>query len=232
MRKRGIVIDYDALVTPRPSLIYDEMVSHLIEQLPELWQKAYRKMAQSPTRIHSFSHGGYAFLFDRASELRARGVVSGDRAVEDRIIVAYGRAQASNDIGGNDCRKNLLGDSSHRFGENHKRPYLKGTVLGGCFDISLYPQHRDLESERSSEARTYRAMKRYCKDYPGIFAFTRLIYGSRSWRPSGIEHGLLKQDGSMWTHVFKNAAMESRFSLQALRARTARREAAEATSAD
>lgn len=213
MRVRGTSVDYDALVNPKHSLIYDELVEHLIEVLPPLWQKAYRKMTQSPTSIHHFSHRGFDFLFDRASELHSRGVVPDERAVEDRIIVAYGRSAATLGRNDNGSKKHLLGDAAERFGDNTERPYLPGGVLGGTFDISLYPQYRDLDNERSSDSRAYRAMKKYCSEHLGTFCFTRLVYTTRSWRPATIEHGLLRADGTFWVRKFKNATVESRIPL-------------------
>jgi len=231
MRMRGTTVDYDALVNPRPSLLYDELVQHLLEVLPPLWQKAYRKMAQSPTSIHPFSHRGYEFLFDRASELHARGVVPGERAVEDRIIVAYGRSTASTKRSGNGTKMSLLGSAAARFGDGSERSYLPGGVLGGTFDISLYPQYRNLDDERSSDSREYRAMKKYCSEQAGTFCFTRLIYSSRSWRPAVIEHGLLKADGIFWVRKFRNATIESRIPLLLRSGRNGRRTALESTSA-
>ena len=111
-RMRGTTADYDALVSPRQSLLYVKLVQHLLEVLPPLWQKAYRKMAQSPTSIHHFTHRGFDFLFDRASELHARGVVPGERVVEDRIIVAYGRSTTPAEHKGNGDRKHLLGSAA------------------------------------------------------------------------------------------------------------------------
>ena len=213
MRMRGITVDYDALVSPSSSLSYDELVQHLLEVLPPLWQKSYRKMAQSPTSIHHFTHRGYEFLFDRASELHARGVIPGERAVEDRIIVAYGRSTASTKRNGNGTKMSLLGSAAARFGEGSERSYLPGGVLGGTFDISLYPQYRNLDDERSSDSRVYRAMKKYCSEHLGTFCFSRLIYTSRSWRPTAIEHGLLRTDSTFWVRKFKNATVESRIPL-------------------
>lgn len=210
MRMRGTTVDYDALLNPRPSLLHDELIEHLSSTLPPLWQKAYRKMTQSPTSIHHFSHGGFDFLFDRASELHARGVVAGERIVEDRIIVAYGQSTAASARNNNGSKRNLLGVAAARFGDNTERRYLPGGVLGGTFDISLYPQYRDLDNERSADSRVYRAMKKYCTEHPGTFCFSRLIYTTRSWRPATIEHGLLRQDGTFWVNRFKNAAVESR----------------------
>ena len=211
MRTRGTTVDYDALVNPQPPLLYDELANQLSRELPSLWRKAYRKMAQSPTCIHQFSQHGFELLFDRASELHARGVVPGERAVEDRIIVAYGRSRESASESG--CGKHLLGAAGEQFGEKPERSYLPGGVLGGTFDISLYPQYRNLDDERSSDSREYRAMKKYCCDHADTFCFTRLIYTSRSWRPAVIEHGLLKADGTFWVRTFRNAAVESRIPL-------------------
>ena len=232
MRTRGITVDYDALVTPRPSLLYDEVVEHVLGELPPLWQKAYRKMAQSPTSIHQFSHREFDFLFDRASELHSRGVVPDERAVEDRIIVAYGRSAPEAVRNGDGSRRNLLGAAAARFGDNTDRPYQPGRVLGKTFDISLYPQYRDLEKERSADGRAYRAMKKHCSEHPGTFCFTRLIYSSRSWRPTAIEHGLLRTDGAFWVRKFKNSTVESRLLLLPGRGRRRRKTSAEVTTAD
>ena len=232
MRVRGTTVDYDALVNPNPSYHYEELIEHLLESLPPLWQKAYRKMAQSPTSIHQFSHRGFDFLFDRASELHARGVVPGERAVEDRIIVAYGRSAATLVQNGNGSKKRLLGDAAARFGDNTERAYLPGGVLGGTFDISLYPQYRNLDNERSADNRAYRGMKKYCLDHPGTFCFTRLVYTTRSWCPAAIEHGLLKADGTFWVRRFKNSAAESRIPLLSRSGRSGRKTSAELTITD
>jgi len=230
MRMRGTTVDYDLLLKPRPSLLYDELVEHLRTSLPPLWQKAYRKMTQSPTSIHQFSQHGFELLFDRASELHARGIVPRERTVEDRIIVAYGRSPET--AAENGCNKHLLGAAGEQFGEKPERSYLRGGVLGGSFDISLYPQYRDFDHERSSDCREYRAMKKYCCDHAGTFCFTRLIYTSRSWRPATIEHGLLRTDGSFWVRSFKNATAESRMPLLIRASKFGRRLARESSLAD
>ena len=230
MRMRGTTVDYDALLNPRPSLLHDELIEHLSNTLPPLWQKAYRKMTQSPTSIHQFSQHGFNFLFDRASELHARGVVAGERVVEDRVIVAYGRSTAA--ATETRCSKHLLGAAGEQFGEKQERPYLPGGVLGGTLDISLYPQYRDLDHERSSDCREYRAMKRYCCEVADTFCFTRLVYTSRSWRPAAIEHGLLKADGTFWVRTFKNATATPRIPLLIRASKFGRKLARESSLAD
>ena len=229
MHVRGMTVDYEALARPDLSLPYNARIDQLIEMLPPLWQKAYRKMAQSPTSIHHFSHQGFDFLFDRASELNSRGILPDERTVEDRIIVAYGRSTAAPARNGNGAKNHLLGDAAAAFGDNTERPYLPGGVLGGTFDISLYPQYRDLDNEHSADGRGYRAMRHYCAEHPGTFCFTRLIYPSRSWRPATIEHGLVRVDGTFWVSRFRNAPMESKLPLLV---RTLTGRTAEAASVD
>ena len=232
MRMRGTTVDYDALVNPRLSYQYDELVEHLSRELPPLWRKTYRKMTQSPTCIHQFSQNGFELLFDRASELHSRGVVPDERAVEDRIIVAYGQSIVASGLGSNGSKNHLLGAAAARFGDNKERPYLPGCVLGGTFDISLYPQYRDFDSERSADSREYRAMRKYCSEHSGTFCFTRLVYTSRSWRPAAIEHGLLRADGTFWVRKFRNAAIESRIPILLRSGWSGRRESAKLASAD
>lgn len=229
MARRGIHIEYAALLDPSPKQAYDTLAGRLEEILPPLWRKAYRKMAQSPTSIHPFTHQGFHLLFDRASELVAREVIPGERAVEDRILVAYGRSREGDGNGRTAVCHNLLGDAAARFGVGRSRPYLPGSVLGGNLDISLYPQLRDLDNERSSDGRAYRAMVKYCAEHPATFCFSRLIYTSRSWCPSAVEHGLLRADGSFWVRRFRNAPTESRLPLL-MRTLTGR--TAQASSAD
>ena len=75
-------------------------------------------------------------------------------------------------------------------------------------------------------------MKKYCNDHVGMFCFTRLIYTSRSWRPTAIEHGLLKDDGAFWVRTFKNAAVESRMPSLIWASKIGRRLARESSLAD
>ncbi len=229
MARRGTNIDYAGLLQSASTTSYDRLVEHLTEALPALWQKAYRKMAQSPTSIHAFTHNGFHLLFDRASELVARGIIPDERAVEDRILVAYGRSRGADGNGRHAARHNLLGEAAARFGEERSKPYLPGVVLGGDFDISLYPQQRDLVNERSPDGRAYRAMAKYCIDHPETFCFSRPLYTSRSWCPAAVEHGLLQRDGTFWIRRFRNTPMESGLPLLV---RTLTGRTAEATSAD
>jgi hypothetical protein len=210
MSRRGISIDYEGLLDGVPSRGGSDPIDHLLQVLPPLWQRAYRKMAQSPTRIHTFAHRDHHVLFDRPSALVADGILPGERAPEDRILVVYGQSQEIASTALTTQQKSLLGEAAVQLGAPRSRPYSPGSALGEAFDISLYPLYRDLDRERTSDGRAYRAMQRYCSGFPGTFCFTRLLYTSRSWCPSVIEHGLLKRDGAFWVRRFRNAQLQPR----------------------
>ncbi len=229
MPRRGISIGYQGLLDQIPSVGASDPIDHLTQTLPPLWQKAYRKMAQSPTRIHTFTHHGHRVLFDRPSELVANGTLPMERAPEDRILVAYGRSQEPPSKILPAQKKSLLGKAGSQFGAPRARPYFPGAALGETFDISLYPLYRDLDRERTSDGRAYRAMQRYCSSVPGTFCFTRLIYTSRSWCPSVIEHGLLQRSGQFWVRRFRNAQLQPRLRVAA---RYGRRQAPQPSSVE
>lgn len=207
---RGTTVNYEEILPEGGQARYDVRVAHLEQVLPPAWQKSYRKMTQAPTRIHRFSYRGYSMLFDRPSELVTARIIPPERAPEDRIVVVYGRSGAGGAQLAASPGTGLLGKEGPRFGEPPARSYLPGSVLAEPLDISLYPLYRDLDHERTPDGRTYRAMQQHCRQEPGTFCFSRLIYTSRSWAPTLIEHGLLRQDATFWIHQWYNAPPERR----------------------
>jgi hypothetical protein len=201
---RGISIDYDAVRSKYSTAEYDALVGKLRKALPSVWQKAYRKMVRHPTHVLRFSDRGVDLLFDHVSELVDRGSLSVDQAVEDRVVVAFGRTNSAEPRRVGQRVNGLLGAASAILGGGTNRDHVPGGLLGATLDVCLFPQRRDLGREWSSDGRTYRAMEHYCAENPGTFAFTRLIYDSTSWWPCEIEHGLLRRDGTFWISIFEN----------------------------
>ena len=203
---RGTAIEYERLLVKVTSSEPPAGVEQVTEALFDAWRRAYRKMTQSPTCFQEFIYRDYRILLDRPSLLVTRGVLPIERAPEDRIVVACGLSHRSQP---RMEPSSFLGEAASWLGASDSRPYLPGEVLGTSMDVSLYPLHRNLRRERSVEGRAYRAMQRYCADTPGTFCFSRPIYGSRSWSPTLIEHGLLKQDGTLWVRQFHNGPNRS-----------------------
>ncbi len=207
---RGTSIDYQDVAYGLPKGDYTLMAASLREDLPELWRRAYRKMAQTPTNLLRVSDGNFEILFDHASVLVARGVLPEERAPEDRVVAAFGRSTPG--CARRDTRRvvGLLGSAAELLGSRPDKGHYAGCVLGGDLDICLYPQVRDLAHEWSGEGRAFRAMTRYCDEHPGTFCFARPIYDSRTWWPSEVEHGLLRADGTLWVQRVGNRAGEAR----------------------
>jgi hypothetical protein len=193
------------------------LADRLAETLPDLWRRAYRKMAQSPTNLRRFSDHGFELMFDHASQLVARGVLSEERMIEDRIVVAFGRS--GNGVARHNGHGNggLLGPCAQAFGGRFHSEHPMGRALGGGPDIGLFPLRRDVAREWSADGRAYRAMERYCAERPGTFCFSRPIYTDRSWIPQAIEYGLLRDDGRLWVRLVDNAAPAPRVALPLVR---------------
>jgi len=205
---RGPSIDYEGVLSRLSAVDYAGLVTRLRKILPSLWLRAYREMTPTPVTAVRFEDRGFEFLFDHVSARRSDDEFE-DVAVEDRIIAAFGRSRPS-PLHQQERANGLLGSSAAAFGGRAKRDHVPGGVLGGACDRCLYPQHRDLRRESSVDGRAFRTMERYCAEHPGTFAFSRPVYDSPSWWPCEIEHGLLKDDGTLWVQGFDNTAASVR----------------------
>ena len=202
---RGTSVDYDRILSDLMPRECEALTDLLCAFLPPLWEKAYRKMAQAPTNIQQFSDHNYTLLFDHASQLVGRGVIPEDRAVDDRIVAAFGRTKAIHPGSNGSSPQGLLGPFSGMFGGDAGKEHMMGRALGGGLRLNLFPLRRDLSRERSSDGRAFRAMERYCHEHPGLLCFTRPFYDSRSWWPCAVEHGVLRTDRTLWIRRFENS---------------------------
>lgn len=207
---RHTSVDYERAISDLMPRECESLTDLLCEILPPQWRRAYRKMAQTPTNICRFSDHGLTIMFDHSSELVGRGVLSEERAVEDRIVVAFGRTSVASSRPNDVETRGLLGPFSGMLGGNTGEERMMGRALGGGRTLNLFPLRRDLARERSADGRTFRAMERYCAEHPGMFCFSRPIYDSRSWWPSAIEHGVLRSDRTLWVRQFENRGEGSR----------------------
>jgi len=226
---RGTSIDYDRILSDLMPRECEALSDLLSEFLPPLWERAYRKMSQVPTSIRRFSDHNYTLLFDHASQLVERGVIPKSRAVDDRIVAAFGRTRAAPPGRNGGCAQGLLGPFSGMFGGVAGKEQTMGHALGGGLSLNLFPLRRDLSSELSSDGRGFRSMERYCHKHPGLLCFTRPIYDTKSWWPCAVEHGVLRTDRTLWIRTFENSESGSWIpSIAGRRTATSERRVAEA----
>jgi pimeloyl-ACP methyl ester carboxylesterase len=87
-------------------------------------------------------------------------------------------------------------------------PFDKGHFIahsiGGQIDNGIFAQRRDINRGWHELGRLYRSMERFALNNPGVFVFSRPIYGDGSTCPFFIEYGILKADGTWWVEVFPN----------------------------
>jgi hypothetical protein len=93
---------------------------------------------------------------------------------------------------------------SHR----NELPFDKGHFIahciGGQIDNGTFAQRRDINRSWRELGRLYRRMENYALAHPGVFVFSRPIYGDGSTCPFFIEYGILRTDGTWWVDVFPN----------------------------
>lgn len=83
--------------------------------------------------------------------------------------------------------------------------HFLGHASGGELDINLFPQRRELNRGWSEEGKRYRKMERFVAKNTGTFFYHRAIYDDKTWVPSYLEYGVLKNNEIWWTDTFINA---------------------------
>jgi hypothetical protein len=132
-----------------------------------------------------------------------QGIVPASAAVDDRLIAAHGLSRpAAERRKDSRLRGRTLGpvsvvDASERL--PYDRGHAIGHALGGVLDLNIIPQARAV-----NRGGIWRQMERYCQEHLGTYFFCRPIYAGLSSHPKEIEFGVLRSDGSMWAHTFRN----------------------------
>ena len=193
----------------------------LFDELPDWWSQSYHLMPHDSTEIVEFEDHGVRFLFDLVAErvVVAFGVSEPTQGRRDasRMSGFLGkvnppsRLASESDTGNSDevARQQLAGMTFRdRFfllhGDRYDRGHFISHKQGGGLDVNLFPQRADINQGRSALGRKYRAMERRCARQPGVFCFSRPIYGDRTWVPSELEYGVVEDLQVPEVRVFPN----------------------------
>jgi hypothetical protein len=197
-------IDYGNILSELSDLNIERIIEVFFEKLPNLWSEKYIEMTPTTTNILQFNDSGFEYMFDLSSELIARGIVPNDQAVEDRLVVVFGRSRPRYIKRDKSRMRGFLGPSSEVFGDNYDKGHFIGHAIGGNLDVNLFPQRKDINQGLSPRGKVFRRMEKHCFENPGTFCFHRPIYCDRSWHPCIIEFGLLTKEKSFWIERFEN----------------------------
>lgn len=86
--------------------------------------------------------------------------------------------------------------------------HFVGHASGGCLDINLFPQRRELNRGWSEAGKRYRAMERYIAAQPGCFFYHLPIYDDKTWIPAELEFAVLLPNSTWWNEKFANKYQE------------------------
>lgn len=106
-----------------------------------------------------------------------------------------------------------IGPTNTALGSVWDKGHFIAHSIGGAVDraeINIFTQRRDLNRGWSEEGKTFRAMEEYCLERPGTFCFARPLYSDGSSRPTFLEFGLCKSDGTLWVERFDNRGDQAR----------------------
>lgn len=182
----------------------EKWIASFLEIFIDEWCHEYRRMSGTQTNIYQFSDGSFEYLFDISSELVESGIVSDEQAVEDRVVVAFGRSQSPSKQRDSSRMRGFLGPTKTIFGDDYDKGHFLGHASGGGLDVNLFPQRREINRGWSERGKVFREMERYCALHLGTFCFSRPIYNNSSWYPCRLEFGLLRPDRTFWIEQFLN----------------------------
>ena len=202
---KDVLSDYENIFSDLSRIDIKEKYKFLEAVLPEKWIEWYQETNPTVTNILQFNDYGFEFLYDCSSELVNKGILSLDESIEDRVVVVYGKSQASSRKRDSSRIRGFLGKSmNEKWNDDTDKGHFIGHALGGGLDVNLFPQSKEINRGLSKRGKVFRAMERYCYKNPGTFCFSRPIYGDYSWRPFMLEYGLLNKAGDLWVERFEN----------------------------
>jgi hypothetical protein len=198
--KRELEIDYARGMSSLSQTPLTAIIQVIREEMPAAWLARYHLMCEGPTNVLEIKLRAFTYLYDFCSELVDVGQLP-QGAREDRAVVAYGISTSTEEKRDGSRTRGFPGSDSRG-----DRGHLVAHAAGGGLDINVFHQDVYLNRGWSVEGKRYRAMEKYCAENTGTFFFSRLIYADGSARPSEIEFGVLRSNGTLWIEAFENGA--------------------------
>ncbi len=205
--KKNYYLDYNSIITEIQTTCSDyyEIVDKLADKLQDEWSKQYEKTRTINSIIFFQPHpdSTFYYLMDFPYQKPKYDIKNG--VIEDRVVAVYGISK-KNHKAREENRINSSLTNRHNFEElKVDRGHFIAHSIGGDDEAyNLFIQKSDLNRGISDEGKLYRKMEEHCKEYEGVFCFSRPLYYDDSSTPFMIEFGILKDDKKMWVEVFEN----------------------------
>jgi hypothetical protein len=195
-------IDYQAKIDRLPNQSYRSVVDFFRGPMVHIWCDKYLITAAPSASLLRLKDCGFEYIFDHSSKDLA---TIDESSPADRLVVIFGKSLPTTVKRDSSRMKGFIGRSSE-LGANTDKGHFMSHGSGGGLDINLYPQRRDFNQRRRSSPRSYVYfdMEKYTRENRDTFYFNRPIYTDQSWRPTYIEFGIVRTNGSLWIERFNN----------------------------
>jgi hypothetical protein len=203
-------VDYEDLLRDVSDCSVAEKAEYLLEQLPFFWRDCYLAFCSKDGEILIIDQAPLWYQFDlRDDAVPGDGPVPAEAvAQEPRLVAAFGYSQAPGKGRPSSSSKEMrgfVGPTRKYFGQGYDKGHFIAHSLGGEVNINLFPQLSHINQGLSEEGRIFRAMEQYCEVRPATMLFSRPLYLNHTGRPSELEFGLLRDDGTLWVNLFPNS---------------------------
>ena len=198
-------INYHELLLSSEGANNSETVAVFQWEIENAWKDRYIATTPWEANVVFLDIDGFRYPFDNCMEVQDIGEVGAADRVQDRVIGASGFSRAHNRPRPSSTLMNdYVGRTETVYDAQTDKGHFMSHASGGTYHVNLFPQSRDVNRGWSAEGKLYRAMESYAADNPGIFVFSRPVYGDRTDRPHIIEYGILRPDMTLWIEAFTN----------------------------
>lgn len=147
----------------------------------------------------------YTFIYDYTGNPVNKGI-DACSIPDSRVVGVFGISNIEINKSNRSMMKKFLGKPGAYdcLGGKYDRGHFIAHLSGGPIDINLFPQRRDINRGWSIEGKKYREMERFIAANPGIFVFSRPLYGDFSCCPYEIEFGYCNKELIFTVENFPN----------------------------
>jgi len=187
------------------------LIEWLWDELVYCFRDVYVELTPRRTDIVRIKQGPFEYVYDDYASLEAQGLVPRHETMEARLVVAIGRSAPRKPRRDDSRLRGWCGPSvRNTYGPDWDRGHFIAYSMGGVvdgFELNVFLQRTSLNRGWKSHphGRLYRQMETYCAANIGAFCFSRPIYGDETAKPTFIDFGVLKPDGTLWVESFDNS---------------------------